>query len=261
MNMADNYNETVPSQLSTQSLPLTQSTFQTFTGIFLDPSATFESLRKEPRFSIALSISVLITIAAIYLTFNRIGYENILNSAPSFITMSPEQKERAIESMASPSMQLINYIGYFVTITITFILGAWLYWVAVMLMGKSISYKQSLAVWSYSSFPPIILSVATNLTLLFLQSPQDIDITRASRLKLAQSNLGILVDQNLYPVLGTALGSIDLFILYGLLLAAIGLRKVANLSSGYAWGITLSIWSIGLILRLLIAALTGTAMY
>jgi hypothetical protein len=40
-------------------------------------------------------------------------------------------------------------------------------------------------------------------------------------------------------------------------LAAIGLRKVAKLSSGSAWGIVIGLWVIGAILKIAGAAIFG----
>jgi hypothetical protein len=61
-------------------------------------------------------------------------------------------------------------------------------------------------------------------------------------------------------VLATALGSLDLFALYGLFLAALGLRKVARLSSGSAWAIVLGLWLLGVVARTIGSSALGTPM-
>jgi hypothetical protein len=70
----------------------------------------------------------------------------------------------------------------------------------------------------------------------------------------------VLVDLKASPVLGSLLSSFDLIAFYGLFLAALGLRKAAKMSSGSAWAIVLTIWSIGVIVRLAFAAITGGGM-
>jgi predicted Abi (CAAX) family protease len=99
-----------------------------------------------------------------------------------------------------------------------------------------------------------------NIVLLFLKSPDDYDIVHASRRGLVQANLGLFVDAKASPVLATFLSSLDLFAFYGLFLAALGLRKVAKMSTGSAWGIVLTIWIIGVIVRTALAGITGSAM-
>jgi hypothetical protein len=145
-------------------------------------------------------------------------------------------------------------------VTIILAAGAGLYLLGAMLMGKKLSYKQGLAVWAYSSMPPMLLAMLLNIVLLFLKSPDDYDIVRASRRGLVQANLGLFVDLKASPVLGTVLSSIDLFAFYGLFLAALGLRKVGKMSSGTAWTIVITIWVIGIIVRAALAGITGGAM-
>jgi hypothetical protein len=77
---------------------------------------------------------------------------------------------------------------------------------------------------------------------------------------LARANLSLLVSPKEQPVLATLLGSIDLIAFYGLFLGAVGLRKVAKLSSGSAWAIVLMIWVLGVIIRVAMSAIFGTAM-
>ena len=108
--------------------------------------------------------------------------------------------------------------------------------------------------------PPLVVSMILNIVLLFLKSPDGFDIVRASRRGLVQANLGILADLKASPVLGTFLSSIDVFAFFGLFLAALGLRIVGKMSSGSAWGIVLTIWIIGVIVRCAFAGITGGAM-
>jgi hypothetical protein len=50
----------------------------------------------------------------------------------------------------------------------------------------------------------------------------------------------------------------DLLRFYGFFLAALGLRKVAKLSSGQAWGVVLTLWILGLLFAVGSAALFGS---
>jgi uncharacterized membrane protein len=60
------------------------------------------------------------------------------------------------------------------------------------------------------------------------------------------------------PILTAILTQFDLLKFYGLFLAALGLRKVARMSSGSAWGVVISFWIIGIVLRVASAALFGS---
>lgn len=232
------------------------STPQTLSGIFFEPARVFESFRVRPRFLVAGLIILLSIVAYQFLFTQRIGHENIVRARieAGGAEMSPEQKQQAIEMQSNPIAKWIELIITPVVICIIFAAGAGLYLLGTLAMGKSISYKQALAVWIYSSLPRALFLIVGNLILLFVKSPDDMDIVSASR-GLLRANPGFLVDGTAHPVLATALGSIDLLAIYALVLAALGLRKVARLSSGAAWTVVLAIWAVGFLILLGMSAL------
>jgi hypothetical protein len=240
------------------------STAQTLTGIFLEPGQVFESLRSRPRF---LAAAIIITVALLAFTavfFQRVGYERFITetveNSPRADQMTPEQKEQATRIQSGPIVKTIYYASPILIIAIILAAGGGLYLLGSMLMGKALTYKQAVAVWAYSSMPPLLIAMILNIVLLFIKSPDDYDIIHAQRRGLVQANLGWLVDPKASPLLATFLGSLDLFAFYGLFLAALGLRKVGKMSSSTAWTIVLTIWVIGTIIRLAFAAIFARAM-
>ncbi|MEP6717507.1 MAG: Yip1 family protein [bacterium] len=242
----------------------TMSTAQTLTGIFFEPSRVFEALRQRPRFLAAAIICTIALLAFTTLFFQRVGYDRMITEAiensPRAEQMTPEQKEQAIRMQTGPVVKAIYYCSPIIVVALIIAAGAGLYLLGSMLMGRKLSYKQALAVWTYSAMPPIVISMLLNIVLLFIKSPDDYDIVHASRRGLVQANLGLFIDPKASPVLGTLLSSIDLFAFYGLFLAALGLKKVGKMSSGAAWGIVLTIWIIGVIVRSTLAGITGGMM-
>jgi hypothetical protein len=253
-----------PQPVSDTTGAATMSTGQTLTGIFFEPGRVFESLRERPRFLAAAIISTIALLAFTMVFYQRVGYERTINeeieSSPRAEQMTPEQKEQAIRIQTSPVVKAIRYCAPILVVALIIAAGAGLYLLGSMLMGRQLRYKQAVAVWTYSSMPPLVVSMILNIVLLFLKSPDDFDIVRASRRGLVQANLGILADLKASPVLGTFLSSIDVFAFFGLFLAALGLKKVGKMSSGAAWGIVLTIWIIGVIMRCAFAGITGGAM-
>jgi hypothetical protein len=237
------------------------STVETLTGIFFEPGLTFDSLRAHPRFIAATLITAILTCAFTFFFFQRAGYENVMRAAiensPRADQMTPEQKEGAVAFYQNPVLKAVNYISPLIAVAIIYAAGAALYMLGVMLMGRSITYRQSLSVWAYSSFAPNLLTILVSFILIFLKSQEELETMQPGR-SLARANLGILVDPKATPMLAALLGSFDVFIFYGLFLAALGLRKVARLSSGAAWGIVLGLWLIGIVIKIALAAATGT---
>jgi hypothetical protein len=58
-------------------------------------------------------------------------------------------------------------------------------------------------------------------------------------------------------ILVAVLSQFALLRFYGIFLAALGLRKVAKISSTQAWGVVIALWAIGALLRIGSAAIFG----
>lgn len=246
--------------MSDASFSAAQSTPQTLTNIFFEPGRTFEGLRERPRFLVATLILTFIFTAFNFLFIQKVGYENIvrtrIESSPRTADMPADQKERIIQQQSSPLVKSISYFAPLIGFLVFFAAGAGLYLLGAMALGGAMNYKQSLAVYAYSSFPPFILSMLANFILLFIKSAEDIDIINSQN-GLVHANPSFLVTRIDHPALSALLGAFDLFSFYGLFLAALGLQKIARLSAGAAWGIVIGLWLVGVLLRVGIASFFG----
>jgi hypothetical protein len=240
------------------------STPETLANIFFEPGRTFEALRPRPRFLVAALIAAAAFMAFYWLYLTRVGYENVVNAeiglAAEKQDMTAEQRERGRNIQLMPVVKAIRYGVPALVFVVVFAAGGAIYLFGSMAVGKKISYKQALSVWTYSSLPPTLLMALLNVVLLFIRPPaEDSEVVRGLG-GLVRANLGILTDPEASPLLTTLLGSVDLFSLYGLFLAALGLRKVARMSAGAAWAVALAPWLIGVLFRILISSFTKTAM-
>ncbi|MBC8031065.1 MAG: YIP1 family protein [Pyrinomonadaceae bacterium] len=240
--------------------PKVMSTAQTLTSIFFEPGETFQALKVRPRFLIAGLLTVVFFMAY-YTTFvSRVGSEAIARAQIESRQpdATPEQIEQGLAMQNNPIIKAVTYASFPLVFAIMFAAGAGLYLLGTMLMGKSISYKQALSAWVYSSYPPTVVYVVINVVLLFLKSAEDIDPT-AINSGIARANPSILVDTKTQPMLATILGSFDLIQFYGLFLGAVALKTLGKLSSGSAWAIVLGIWFVGLLLRVVMTLIMGQA--
>ncbi|HVG28124.1 MAG TPA: Yip1 family protein [Pyrinomonadaceae bacterium] len=238
------------------------STPQTLTGIFFEPGRTFEALRARPRFLVAGIILAVALLAFTALLFQKVDYDQMIRqtieSSPQAEQMTPEQKEAAISMQTKPIFKALNYVSPLIGVPIFLAIGGLIYMLGAMVMGKKIGYKQAVSVWAYSGLPPALLATLANIILLFVKTPDASDAASA-RSGLVHANLGILFDRTAHPVLTSLFGALDLFAIYGLVLAVIGLRKMGRLSAGAAWTIVLAVFLLGVLFRVGISALTGQA--
>lgn len=238
----------------------TMSTPETLANIFFEPGATFAALRERPRFLVAALILAALALGVTLLIFQKVSYEQIVRRAIEGNTrteqMSPEQKEQAIEMQTGSIGKGIAYSAPFLGTFLIIAAGAALYLLGSMLMGGKMTYKQALSVWTYSSFPPAVLGSILAVVMLFLKSADDLDFNRPGA-GLVVTNLGGLISGDGSAVLRAALSWFDLFTFYGMFLAAVGLRRVAKLSSGSAWAVVIALWLIGMIAGVGRAAMFG----
>ena len=239
------------------------STPETLSGIFFEPGRTFEALRARPRFLVAAIIMVVILLAWNAAFFSKVDYAEMVRStienSPQAEQLTPEQREQQIAIQSSPIVKWIAIASPVLAIPVFLAIGGALYLLGSLAMGKGVSYKQAISVWTYSSLPPMLLVMLANIVMVLVRPPAIEDAAVASR-GMVRVNPGVAIDKMAHPVLATALGSVDLFAIYGLVLAAIGLRKVARMSSGAAWTVALGLYLLGLLFKLGIAAVTGQPM-
>lgn len=241
--------------------PPRMSEAATLGNIFFDPGETFEDLRRKPRFIFALIIILVISTAFQFVFVSRMGEERFRRSMieqmdknPQTQNASPEQRQQGIEM----GMKISGFVRYLIPVFIVvfFLIGSLLYWLGTKAMGGSMSFMQGVSAYIYSSFPPTVVMMLANFLILFLKSPDDIDIL-ASQRGLVQANPSFFIDGKSMPALATMLSTIDLFQIWGWILAAIALRKMGKLSAGSAWAIVLIIALVGIAFRVFQAYMSG----
>lgn len=240
--------------------PPQMSEVETLGTIFIEPGRTFEDLRRKPRFLMA-GILIIIAVSAFqFLFLQKVGYENILRarieSSPRTESMSKEQKDKIIQQQSSPIIKAISYAAAPIVVIIMFLIGGLLYWLGANAMGGSARFLHGLSVFTYSSLPPTLVFMFANIVVLFLKPIEEIDLT-SSQSGLIQANPSFFISGKEQPVLAALLSGLDLFAIWGWILAAIGLRIVAKISSGAAWAIVLILGLIGITAKVISALFFG----
>lgn len=229
----------------------------TLVGIFIEPGKTFQSMIKNPKFLIAgVLILLFVSVFQVALT-KKIGFKNIVKaemSANPFI--QEEQKKEMTEQQSTPVFEYVRYGVIPIVIAISFLIGGLIYWLAGNAMGGSMTFMRGISVWVYASFAPAVISLVANFLVLFLKNVEDIDPSSVQK-GLIQANPSAFIDGKSMPVLGTLLGSIDLFQIWGLVLAAIGLKVMGSLSTVSAWSIVIILALVGICFKVVGALLSG----
>lgn len=241
--------------------PPQMSEVATLGGIFIEPGKTFEDLRRKPRFVLALLIMIIVATAYQFLFVGKMGEERMRNftleqmeKKSQIQSLSAEQKQQALET----NMKITGFTRYFfpVLLIVGIAIGSLIYWGASKAMGGEGNFWHATSAFVYSSFPPTVVASIANILILFLKSPDDIDIGLSQR-GLVHANPAFFFDGKSMPVLATLIGTIDFFQIWGWILAAIGLQKLMKLSKTSAWTIVLILALVGLAFRVVGALFSG----
>jgi hypothetical protein len=236
----------------------------TLGNIFIEPGRTFEDLHRKPRFIFATIIICLLATGFQFAFMQKIGDEGFrrfmveqIDKSPQAGSMTPEQKNDAINMQMTISKYSVFVIPVF--IIIMFVIGGLIYWLAGNAMGGSATLLRGVSAWVYSSFPPSVIGLLGNFIVLFFKSADDIDIASSQR-GVLHANPSMFIDGKEMPVLATLLGTIDVFQIWGWILAAIGLQKLAKISSGSSWTIVFILALISVAFKVIFAYISGNPM-
>lgn len=246
----------IPEEIKAEKEQPEMSEVGTLGSIFFEPGSTFEDLRRKPRFLLAGLIIIIAITAFNALFIQKVGFERLvrerIESNERVQQMPADQKETLIAQQSGTIAKVISYIAAPIIFVIIFLVGGLIYWLGANAMGGNAGFLQGLSVWVYSSLPPTVLFVLANLLVLMLKSVDEIDLATAQS-GLVQANPSMFINAKEMPALAAALSAFDLFAIWGWILAAIGLQKVAKISSGAAWAIVLIIGLIGVTVRVVMA--------
>ena len=250
-----------PSAGQDESAEPQMSEMATITGIFFEPGRTFEDLRRKPRFIIAGIIIVLFVAAYAFGLNYKVGEAGMrrfmveqIDRSPQASSMSKEQKDAAVDLQMTIQKGVRYAVPVFVIIS--FLIGGLLYWLGTKAFGGDGGFKHSISVWIYSSIPPTVLGLLASFVVMAIKSADEIDIG-ASQRGLVNANPSLLMDGKAHPILATLVGTLDLFMIWGWILAAIGLRITNRLSSGSAWAIVIILAVIGVLFRVVGSIFSG----
>lgn len=240
------------------------SGLQKVLGIFYEPTRVFRNLRAHPRWLAAFLVIAIANAVYAAAFVQRLTPERISENFNEKIDQSPikpppekmaETKENNYQQLKQPIQRAQTAAKSFVGIFVFVCFVAALCLVGVLAFGGQINFWQAFAAVLYSYTPVAVISKLVSLVILFIKAPEDIHPILGQE-TLVTDNLGILFKPAEHPalfVLGTAIGVLSL---YGLWLKAKGLATAGQkVSSSAAWGVSIILWVLSLIVGMIFATL------
>jgi hypothetical protein len=221
-------------------------------GALFDPVPTFESIARRPSWIAPIVLMILVGAGMGAMLAQRVNWDQVigqqLENSPLASRLSAAQRQHQLEVGPERSR-----IGAYVTgplsgpIVVLFysglLLGAF-----NLFAGANLSFRQSVAIVAHARLPAVISSILV-IAVLALRSP-DAPGTFDPQNPLATS-LSAVLPAGSAPWLVSLLGSFDLFILWMLVLYAIGFSAAnpKKVKLGTAFAIVFGLWAFWVIVK------------
>jgi hypothetical protein len=229
--------------------PQPMSEPQRLTGVFLEPTATFDDVSRRPTWVLPLVLTLALTALVMYLHPLRVSQDAMVKAqikqAQNFGAgnADPAQLEAAIRG------RMNSWWGKYGSTIIVIVFGALatmalagIMMLAFTLAGASISFKRALSALCWSSVPTTVCLSLLAAIFLFVKN-QD-DLNALNPFDNVISNLGFLASADRQPVLQGLLGSIDIFSFWRIYLTgtAFAAASLGGISRRHATIVVVILW-------------------
>jgi len=246
--------------------PAPQNFFNRVIGVWFSPGETFAEIGRAPRVLVPMLVLMIVGGVGGYLLIERIGVRGFFTprfeQAVSSGRMSQEDADKQLEAMTTgPAAAFTKWsfpvagLLYYPVLALVLVGLAKL---ISMLMGGDNAFKPLFSVSLYALLGIAIISLIVEVAVLYLKSPEEIDVNN-------------LVGSNLAALLGLAFGKeglpkfvmelarwVDLFSIWRITLLAIGYAAVTRGMKSSSFGMALGgIYLVVALIAALWASLSG----
>ncbi|MDQ2938555.1 MAG: YIP1 family protein [Acidobacteriota bacterium] len=237
---------------------------QKLLGIFYQPTRVFKNLRAHPHWLAAFLVICVVSVVYFAAFVQRLTPDRIVEYTMEKLADSPikpppeamdKAKEDALQQAKQPVQRIQTAAKTFVGVFVFACFIAGLCLLGVLAFGGRINFWQAFAAILYAWVPVWVISKLLSLVILYIKAPEDIHPVLGQE-TLVQDNLGVLFTPGDHPALFTLGSAIGVLSFYGLWLRAKGLANAGEkVSSSAAWGVSITLWILGVILGMIFATL------
>src|SRR6266849_4025977 len=223
---------------------------------FIAPSKTFTDLRRSAAWWAPFLLMVAISTVFVYTAGQKIGFrkimENQMQAQPKqqarLEQLPADQREEQMQKGAKFT-QIISYVFPLITFIIWLIIASVLFATFKFAAGADVSFKISLAIVIYAALPLILKTLLSTLSVVAGMSPDSFSFQNP-----IASNPGYFMNPADNVFLYGVASAFDIFMIWTLVLTAIGFTCVSKVKRGTAFGIVFGWWLVFTLLGAAIGA-------
>jgi Yip1 domain len=211
---------------------------------FIAPSKTFTDLRRNASWWGPLLLIVVFSIMFVYFGGEKVGFrkimENQMRSQPKrqaqIENLPADQRERQLDQGAAITKN-VSYGFWAIQLIILLIIAAALFATFKFAAGADIKFKVAFAIVMYAGLPGLLRVSLAILSLVTGASPDSFTFQNP-----VATNPGYFMDPASSPFLYSLASSLDIFLIWTLVLTAIGFTCVSKVKAGTAYAIVFGWW-------------------
>ena len=220
---------------------------------FIAPSKTFTDLRRSASWWAPFLLLCIVSVGFFYVVGQKIGYrkvvENQIQASPKTTRqmeqLPPDQRSQAISRQATGlSYFLYAYPG--VILLWNLIIAAVLFATFKFAASAAVKFKTSYAIVMYASLPFLLKSILASVSLMAGADPDSFALQNP-----AATNPGYFLSPGNSPFLYSLATALDVFMIWTLVLTAIGFTCVSKVKRStaltivFGWYIVFTLGSAG----------------
>lgn len=221
------------------------SSFRTLIQALVSPREAFIELAREPRTAVALILLVVLGVIAIHVSMARVPAESLFASIEASGRPLPQEAQDDPEKFLRGALWMQTATAVVVGPAL-YLAMAGIFLVLFRLLGSELTFRQSLATTLHGMLP---FAVAAVVGVAAALGRDEISLEELQWGGVVASHLGFLAGEESSKATRALLGSIDLFSAWCVALLAFGYRTVARVGAGSAWAVVLTVWLLGVLIK------------
>ena len=213
---------------------------------FVAPSKTFTDLGHNASWWGPFLLMVVISTALVYTAGQKIGFRKItetqMQSQPKqqarLEQLPADQREQQLERAAKIT-QTISFVFPVISLIILLIIAVLLFATFKFAAGADVSFKVALAIVIYSNLALALKTLLATISVAAGASPDSFTFQNP-----VATNPGYVMTPADSPFLYSVLSSVDIFLIWTLVLTALGFTYVSKVKRGTAFAIVFGWWAV-----------------
>ena len=213
---------------------------------FIAPSKTFTDLRRSAAWWAPFLLMAIISTIFVYAAGQKIGFrkimENQMQAQPKqqarLEQLPPDQRERQMEAGAKFT-SVFSYGFPVIVLIMWLIIATALFATFKLAAGADVSFGVSLAIVVYSALPLTLKTVLAMLSVLAGMNPDSFSFQNP-----VATNPGYFMSPSDGVLLYSLASAVDIFMIWTLVLTAIGFTCVSKVKRGTAFAIVFGWWAV-----------------